>query len=61
MMFLFLLSFAYADISSDLKQASNGQLEESLRQDAFSRLVREGNADAEPLVTLAQDSTVEVQ
>lgn len=60
MLFL-LLSFAYADISSDLKQASDSLLEESIRQDAFSRLVREGNADAQPLIRLAQDKTIDVQ
>lgn len=60
-MFLFFLSFAYADISSDLQQASDAKLEDSLRQDAFSRLVREGNANADPLITLAKDADTDIQ
>ena len=60
-MLFFFFSLVYADISSDLQQASDAKLAESLRQDAFSRLVREGNADAEPLITLAKDTDTDVQ
>ena len=60
-MLFFFLSLVYADISSDLQQASDAKLEDSLRQDAFSRLVRDGNADAQPLITRAQDTEEDVQ
>ena len=60
-MLFFLLSFAFADISSDLQQASDAKLEESLRQNAFTRLVREGNADSKPLLEIAKDVDTEIQ
>ena len=60
-MMLFFFSLLYADVSGDIVQASNTSLEESVRQEAFARLVREGNADTEPLFSLAKDESADIQ
>jgi len=60
-MLIFLFSLVYADIGSDLKLASNTTLEKSLRKDAFQRLVRDGNADSDPLIAIATNTNAGVQ
>lgn len=60
-MLIFFLTLLYADVSLDIAEASNTSLEEGVRQEAFLRLVREGNADAEPLFSIANDIDSDVQ
>ena len=60
-MLIFFLTLLFADVSGDIAAASNTSLKEEVRQDAFARLVREGNADAEPLFSIAKNTEMDVQ
>lgn len=54
--YLFLLiSFALADVSSDLELASNSEIAEGIREKAFSRLVSSDGNDKAYIVNQAQD------
>lgn len=60
-MLLFLLSFAWADITDDLKQASNKNLAQNVREEAFSRLVVQGSKDSSLLKSIANNQKEELQ